>query len=94
MMLPLAGALGLRAYGEPIVHSPDSLIEGGEGKAENAGFDAFLPLVDSGISAYFWTAAKFFSIVVYTCAAFDEERAVAFTRDALAADGEMVHAGF
>ncbi len=93
-MVDLAGALGLRTYGEPIVHSPDAMIAEGEGRPENAGYDAFVPLVDSGIAAYFWTQPKFFSIVIYTCAAFDEDRAVAFTREALAVDGEMVHAGF
>jgi len=93
-LVDLAAALGLRAYGDPIVYSPDSLIAEGRGQAENAGYDAFVPLVDSGIAAYFWSAAKFFSIVIYTCAAFDEDRAVAFTREALAVDGELVHAGF
>ena len=93
-LLGLAAALGLRTYGDPIVHSPDSLIAEGKGQAQNAGYDAFVPLVDSGIAAYFWTRPKFFSIVIYTCAAFDEARAVAFTRAALAVEGEMVHAGF
>ena len=93
-MIGLAGALGLRTYGDPIVHSPDSLIAEGKGQAENAGYDAFVPLVDSGIAAYFWTAPKFFSIVIYTCAAFDEDCAVAFAREALAAEGKIVHAGF
>ena len=93
-LVGLAGALGLRTYGEPIVHSTEAAIAAGEGKPENAGFDAFVPLIDSGIAAYFWTQPKFFSIVIYTCAAFDEARAVAFTRDALAVEGEMVHAGF
>ena len=94
LLLDLADALGMRAYGDPIVYSPDSLIEFGEGKQENAGYDAFLPLVDSGITGYFWTGPKFFSIVVYTCAAFDEYSAIAFLRDALAVEGELVHAGF
>ena len=93
-MVDLAGALGLRTYGDPIVHSPDAMIASGEGRPENAGYDAFVPLVDSGIAAYFWTGPKFFSIVIYTCAAFDEDRAVAFIREALAVDGETVHAGF
>ncbi len=94
LLVDLAGALGLRIYGDPIVHSPDSLIADGGGQAENAGYDAFVPLVDSGITAYFWTGPKFFSVVIYTCAAFDEARAVAFLREALAAEGDMVHAGF
>ena len=94
LLLDLADALGMRAYGDPIVYSPDGLIEFGEGKEENAGYDAFLPLVDSGITAYFWTGPKFFSLVIYTCAAFDADRAAEFVREALAVEGEMVHAGF
>ena len=93
-LVGLADALGLRTYDDPIVHSPDSLIAEGKGQAGNAGYDAFVPLVGSGIAAYFWTAPKFFSIVIYTCTAFDEDRAVAFIREVLAAEGEMVQAGF
>jgi S-adenosylmethionine decarboxylase len=33
--------------GEPITHSP-----GGEGRADNEGYDAFLPPIDSGICLY------------------------------------------
>jgi hypothetical protein len=47
--------LNLRAYGEPIIFSP-----GGEGKDINQGYDAFIPLIDSGIALYVWTNAKFF----------------------------------
>ena len=72
----VAGHLGLKAYGEPTIHSPT-----GMGKAENQGFDAFLPLIDSGITAYVWSAAKFFSIVLYTCKGFDETAAVRYTRE-------------
>jgi hypothetical protein len=92
-LLGLAGALGMTPYGDPIVFSPDSMIENGAGRAENAGYDAFLPLVDSGISAYFWTGPKFFSVVIYTCKGFDPEAGLSFTRQALGA-GEMVEAGF
>lgn len=92
-LLGLAGALGMTPYGDPIVFSPDAMIESGTGRKENAGYDAFLPLVDSGISAYFWTGPKFFSVVVYTCAGFDPEAGLTFTRQALGA-GELVEAGF
>lgn len=68
--------LDLRMYGEPIIFSP-----GGEGKDENQGFDAFVPLIDSGISLYYWSSAKFLSVVVYTCKSFDEDRALAVTKD-------------
>ena len=72
----LAAHLELRAYGEAVIFSP-----AGQGKSDNQGFDAFLPLIDSGIAAYVWSAARFFSIVLYTCKAFDAERAVDFTRE-------------
>jgi hypothetical protein len=80
-LLGLAGELDLRTYGEPIVHSP-----GGEGKDENQGFDAFVPLIDSGIALYVWTVERFLSCVLYTCKRFDADRAVAFTREFFEAD--------
>ena len=76
----VAAHLGLRTYGAATIFSP-----GGEGKAENQGFDAFLPLIDSGIAAYVWSSARLFSIVLYTCKGFDDERAIAFTRTYFAA---------
>lgn len=74
----IAEHLGLRTYGDPVIYSP----EAGMGKEENSGFDAFVPLVDSGISAYVWTQAKFISVLLYTCKGFDEERAVTYSKDA------------
>lgn len=59
-LLSVAEHLNLRTYSKPIVFAPAS----GMGKGENAGYDAFVPLIDSGISAYFWSSAKFFSIVI------------------------------
>ena len=67
--------LSLRVYGKPIIFSP-----GGEGKKENQGYDAFIPLIDSGISLYIWSNAKFFSAIVYTCKKFDNKKAIAFTK--------------
>lgn len=84
----VAGHLSLKAYGEPTIHSPAGL-----GKAENQGFDAFLPLVDSGIAAYVWSAASFFSIVLYTCKGFDEAAAVRYTREFFGA-GEVESLSF
>ncbi len=72
----VAAHLGLRAYGAPAIFSP-----GGEGSAANQGFDAFLPLVDSGISAYVWTSRRFVSVLLYTCKRFDEQAALAYTRE-------------
>jgi hypothetical protein len=72
----VSAELRLTPYGEPIVFSPAA----GEGRPENAGFDSFLPLINSGISGYFWTDAKFLSVVLYSCTAFDPDAAVAFTR--------------
>ena len=67
--------LKLRMYGKPIIFSP-----GGIGKEENQGFDAFVPLIDSGISVYVWSNAKFASIVIYTCKSFDEKIAIRTTK--------------
>ncbi|MEZ4749218.1 MAG: hypothetical protein R3B54_00930 [Bdellovibrionota bacterium] len=67
--------LGLRAYGDPIIFTPGTM-----GKEENQGFDAFIPLIDSGISLYVWSKAKFFSAVFFTCKGFDEAKASAFTK--------------
>ncbi|MFC2078410.1 hypothetical protein ACFLSZ_00350 [Candidatus Bipolaricaulota bacterium] len=72
----IAQHLDLRTYGDPVVYSPET----GMGKRENAGFDAFVPLVDSGISAYVWTEFKFISLMLYTCKGFDETRAISFAR--------------
>jgi len=89
-LLRLAEALDLRTYGEPVVFQPAS----GMGKDENAGFDAFVPLIDSGISAYFWTGPRFFSVLLYTCKGFDRNAAIARTRDLLAVRSEMVAHAF
>ena len=75
-LLNVAGHLSLRTYGTPIIHAP-----GAQGKDENQGFDAFLPLIDSGISLYVWTRAEFFAVVLFSCRDFDTDRAVNFTRD-------------
>lgn len=80
-MTGLAAHLDLTAYGEPVIYSP-----AGQGKEENQGFDAFLPLIDSGIAAYVWTTARLFSIVLYTCKGFESAQAVGFTREFFAAE--------
>lgn len=67
--------LKLKMYGKPIIFSP-----GGTGKKENQGYDAFVPLIDSGVSVYIWSNAKFFSILIYTCKGFDEKKAVKITK--------------
>ena len=84
----ITGKLGLRAYGEPIIFSP-----GGEGKTENQGYDAFIPLIDSGICLYVWTAKKFISSIIYTCKRFDEREAVSVFRNFFEI-GEMDAKGF
>ena len=85
-LLGLAAHLELRTYGAPVVYAPAS----GDGQDENAGFDAFVPLIDSGISAYFWTGPKFMSAVLVSCKGFEADAAIAYTRDALGLDGEVV----
>ena len=71
----VAADLKLRTYGTPIIHAP-----GGLGKEENQGFDAFIPLIDSGISLYVWSSTKFFATVLFTCKAFDAEQALSYTK--------------
>lgn len=89
-LLSVAEHVNLRTYGKPIIFSPAS----GMGSEENAGYDAFLPLIDSGISAYVWSNAKFFSIVIYTCKGFKEQAAIEFTREYFTVSGEIVSTSF
>ena len=68
--------LGLRTYGDPIVHET-----GGAGKDVNEGFDGFVPLIDSGIYISVWVNPKFLSTIIYTCGEFDSEKAVNAVKD-------------
>lgn len=85
-LIGLAKNLELRTYGDPIVFSPST----GMGKDENSGFDAFVPLIDSGISAYIWSKRKFFSVVLYTCKGFDDLKAIDFTKNFFNVTGEII----
>jgi S-adenosylmethionine decarboxylase len=87
-LIDIAARLGLRTYGRPIVHAP-----GNAGKAENQGFDAFIPLIDSGISLYVWSQKRFFAAVLFTCKRFDVNEALRFTRDFFAVT-ELEHRPF
>ena len=89
-LVGVAEHLDLKIYGDPIIFSPAE----GMGKEENAGFDAFVPLIDSGISAYIWSNAKFFSIVIYTCKGFESKSAVAYTKDFFSVTGDFASAAF
>jgi S-adenosylmethionine decarboxylase len=75
-LIGVAARLGLRTYGDPIVHAP-----GGVGKDENEGYDAFIPLIDSGISLYVWSRKRFFAAVLFTCKGFEVDDALRFTRE-------------
>jgi len=68
--------LKLRVYGKPIIHATS-----GQGKEMNQGYDAFIPLIDSGIYLGAWANEKFLSIVIYTCKKFNEKTAVSFTKN-------------
>jgi hypothetical protein len=87
-LVELAAHLNLRTYGRPIVHAP-----GGAGKDDNQGFDAFIPLIDSGISLYIWSRKRFFATVLFTCKAFDSNAALDFTRRFFSADA-LEHRAF
>ena len=68
-------ALRLRTYGPPIIHNAT-----GMGKEINSGYDAFIPLIDSGIYLGAWTKARFLSIIIYTCKEFDVKKALNVTK--------------
>src|SRR5262245_19721451 len=72
----ITARLGLRTYDAPVIFAPR-----GEGSDENEGYDAFVPLIDSGISLYVWTGPSFLSMVAFTCKAFDAEEAVTATSE-------------
>ena len=72
----ITSGLGLRTYADPIVHRTS-----GQGKAANEGYDAFVPLIDSGIYVCVWSGPRFVSVVLYTCAEFDTAEATTLTRE-------------
>jgi hypothetical protein len=81
--------MNFSAYAEPIIFSP-----AGKGKNINQGYDAFIPLIDSGIALYIWTNARFFSVVIYTCTsfdAFDADEAIRLTTQFFSADKIHTH---
>jgi S-adenosylmethionine decarboxylase len=51
----------------------------GKGDIENQGIEAFQPLIESGISIYTWDKSKFLSLIIFTCKAFDNKKAIDFT---------------
>jgi hypothetical protein len=71
----ITNELSLRTYGEPIVH-----VTSGTGKEMNQGYDAFVPLIDSGIYIGVWVNKKFLSLIIYTCKDFDEKEALEKTK--------------
>ena len=84
----IAEHLDLRTYGDATIHAT-----GDEGSGQNAGYDAFIPLIDSGISLYVWSEQDFFAALLFTCKRFSEDDAIAFTSDFFDAT-EVVHRSF
>ena len=72
----ITSTLNLKTYGQPIIHAT-----AGQGKQVNQGYDAFVPLVDSGIYIGVWVNRKFLSLILYTCTDFDETLALEETRE-------------
>ena len=68
--------LGMTAAGAPIVNVSDGL-----GKPENQGIEAFIPLIESGVALYTWESSSFLSLIIYTCKAYDDARAIEITRN-------------
>ena len=75
-MSGIAKKLELRTYGDATIHST-----GGAGRPENEGYDAFIPLIDSGISLYVWSSSKFFASILFTCKEFSNDNAVRYAQD-------------
>lgn len=69
-------ALNLKVYKKPIIFSPK-----GEGKEINQGYDAFIPLIDFGISLYVWANVNFLSLIIYSCKSFDKKKSIEVTRE-------------
>ncbi len=67
--------LKLRTYGDPIVHTTSGL-----GKESNQSYDAFIPLIDSGIYMCVWANQKFLSLIIHTCKDFAEQEALEKTK--------------
>jgi len=72
----ITNGLSLKTYGDPIVHTIN-----GMGKEANQGYDAFVPLIDSGIYMAVWSNLKFLSLIIYTCKNFDENLALKLTKE-------------
>jgi hypothetical protein len=72
----ITGKLDLKTYGVPIIHKT-----AGVGKAANQGYDAFVPLIDSGIYLGVWSHKQFLSLIIYTCKDFDETKALRLTKE-------------
>ena len=72
----LLTGMGANAAGDAIVNS--SL---GQGRAENQGIEAFIPLIESGVALYTWQSSRFISLIIYTCKAFEEDQALAIVAD-------------
>jgi hypothetical protein len=67
--------LSLRTYGAPVIHTTTDV-----GKEINQGYDAFIPLIDSGIYMGVWVNKRFLSLVIYTCKYFDADEALRKTK--------------
>ncbi len=72
----LLSGLGANAAGDAIVNS--SL---GQGKIENQGIEAFIPLIESGVAVYTWQSSRFLSLIIYTCKKFDGDKALSIVED-------------
>ena len=71
----ITSSLGLKTYSKPIIHTPS-----GKGKEINQGYDAFVPLINSGIYLGAWTNKRFLSVVIYTCKKFNPKKAIKVTK--------------
>jgi S-adenosylmethionine decarboxylase len=86
-LIEVAKHLGLHIYAKPIVHATGDV-------GDNQGYDGFVPLIDSGIVVYVWTAKRFMSTLLYTCTEFEVEQAVNFVKHYFDTTNEIVWKAF
>ena len=72
----LLSGLTLNAAGDAVINASI-----GQGHPKNQGIEAFLPLIESGVALYTWQSARFLSIIIYTCKAFENDKAVQVIED-------------
>jgi S-adenosylmethionine/arginine decarboxylase-like enzyme len=73
------------SLGMHIIYGPMVMNQASKVNEKHAGFESILVWCESGVTLYTWSAQRFFSIEVYSCAKFSNRKVVRFTKDFLRA---------